>query len=52
MFVQAVAKDEPGGDSASCLWQDKVRGIGFHSQDHVACIVAEDAIRVGREIVH
>jgi hypothetical protein len=40
------------GRTTACFWLDKISGIGHDFEDHIACVVSENAMWVRVEVVH
>ena len=40
------------GCLAACFWLDEISGVRCDFEDHIACVVAEDAVWVRVEVVH
>ena len=47
-----IAEDEPRGGTRAGFGQYKVGGVSIGLEDHVACSVAEDGVRVIMEVIH
>ena len=40
------------GRMAACFWLDEITGVGCDFEDHITCIVSEDAVWISVEVVH
>ena len=51
-FAVEPAKVVMCGCTTACFWLDEICGIRRDFEDHIACIVSEDAVWICLEVVH
>ena len=52
MSIGVVAEDEPCGGVGSIFWEDKLYGIIFVGEYHIAGVVVENPLQVRVQVVH